>query len=96
MSTGQKSGKGTHGSLTKAGKVRHNTPLDVDALRKVVKPVKKKGNSAGVATITMVMHHKKKHDCPRVAKKRLAHLRMTQSEGGLDRKAGQWYCPAKM
>ena len=95
MSTGQKSGKGTHGSLTKAGKVRRNTPINVNNLRKVVKPIKGKGKESGKiqGSVTMIMHHKKKHACPRVAKKRLAHLRMTQEEGGLGHNIGQWREP---
>ena len=60
MSTGQKSGKGTHGALIKAGKVRNNTPKCNVESRKVNKIVRTKDS---VRTEIKIRNHRKKHAC---------------------------------
>lgn len=90
-SQGKKGGQGSHGSITKAGKVRHDSPKNWELARKVTKPIRKGKEIVGTTTVSR--NHKRKHNCPRVANKRLAHLRMSVEDGGLGREAGQWSGP---
>jgi ribosomal protein S30 len=84
---GKKGGKGTHGSLTKAGKVRHNFPKNWETARKADKYIKKKD---GVKTkVQVIRWHKKKHLGPRIRNKRLAYMRGEEKFGGLGRAVGQ-------
>ena len=88
--TSKKGGKGTHGSLSKAGKVRHVSPKNWNDARRANKVVRKKGS---VITVVVTRNHKKKHASPLRRNKRLAHLRGDQKQGGLGREAGQYYPP---
>ena len=100
MSTSTQSkrgGQGSHGSITKAGKVRRVSPMDWTNARRVVKPIKTRDKATNTmlvtGTVTMIRLHKKKHGGPRISKKRIAFLR--DNKHGLDRKAGQWCPPTK-
>lgn len=75
----KKGGKGTHGSLSKAGKVRDVSPKWETERRKNKKNVLQK--------------HRKKHSGPLQRNKRLAHLRGDRKQGGLERESGQYYPP---
>ena len=88
--TSKKGGRGTHGSLSKAGKVRTVSPKNWDNARKANKVVRKKGS---IITIVVTRNHKKKHAGPLKRNKRLAHLRGSPKQGGLGREAGQYYPP---
>jgi len=75
----KKGGKGTHGSLTKAGKVRSVSPKWDNERRKNKK--------------SLPQRHRKKHSTPLRRNRRLAHLRGDTKQGGLGREAGQYYPP---
>ena len=94
-SASKRGGQGSHGSLTKAGKMRKQQPLNWGNARKTKKIIKGKGREAGkvIGTTDVVNWHKKKHLGPRMRNRRIAHLRMTTKEGGLDRASGQWRGP---
>jgi ribosomal protein S30 len=94
-SSSKRGGQGSHGSLTKAGKMRHQQPLNWSNARKTKKLLKGKGREAGkvIGTSEVMNWHKKKHDNPRLSKRRNAHRRLSEEDGGLGREVGQWKGP---
>jgi ribosomal protein S30 len=90
-SQSKRGGQGSHGSLTKAGKVRNNTPKCDVAPRKVTKIIR--GKDSAIRTEIKVRNHRKKHLGPKMANRRLARLRTPTTQGGLGREAGQWRGP---